>query len=298
MKKLLEGGHFYEGPRWHNGYWYVSDLYAHEVLKISVTGDAQVVATVPGQPSGLGWLPDGDLLVVSMKDRKIMKVNPQGVLTEHADIYQHTGFYANDMVVSGPGYAYVGNLGFNLFEGDAPCTAAIVKVSPEGGVSIAATDLLFPNGMVITPDGKTLIVAETLGARLSAFTIGDNGELSDHRIWAEVGKAPPMTSAETLADTDFAPDGCTLDAEGCVWLADAFHGRVARVKEGIGIVEEIKAPEGMGLYSCALGGENGNELLICTAPDFDDVKRSARKEAVLYTVKVDVPAADFHRAEH
>jgi sugar lactone lactonase YvrE len=291
MKKFLEGGHFYEGPRWHNGYWYVSDLYAHQVLKISPLGVSEVVAEIPNQPSGLGWLPDGDLLVVSMKDRKVMRVDGAGNVSEHADIKHITGFYANDMVTSLNGNAYVGNLGFNLFSGERPCSAGIVRIDVEGNASIAAENLLFPNGMVITPDNKTLIVAETLGARLSAFNIAADGRLSDHRVWATVGTAPPMTSAAELGKTDFAPDGCTLDAEGCVWLADAFHGRVARIKEGIGIIEEIKSPQGMGLYSCALGGVEGNDLLLCTAPDFDDVKRSANKEAVLYTVKVNVPAA-------
>lgn len=291
MKTLLSGGNFFEGPRWHNGHWYVSDLYAHQVLKISPAGKAEVVATVPNQPSGLGWLPNGDMLVVSMKDRRVVRVDASGVQSEHADISALTGFYANDMVVSRAGSAYVGNLGFNLFSGEKPTTAAIVMIDAKGNPRVAAEELFFPNGMVITADDKTLIVAETLGARLSAFSIAADGSLSNHRIWATVGKAPPMTSAETLAETDFAPDGCTLDAEGCIWLADAFHRRVARVKEGVGIIEEISAPEGMGLYSCALGGENGNELLLCCAPDFSDINRSSSREAVLYTLTVDVPAA-------
>lgn len=290
MKKLLEGGHFYEGPRWYKGHWYVSDLYAHQVLKISPEGVVEVIATVPNQPSGLGWLPNGDLLIVSMTDCRVLRFDGSKV-SEYANIYELTGFYANDMVVSAAGNAYVGNLGFNLFSGETPSKAAIIKIDASGNAQVAAKDLLFPNGMVITPDNKTLIVAETLGARLSAFTISEDGSLSDHRIWASVGKPPPMTSAESLGQTDFAPDGCTLDADGCVWLADAFHGRVARVKKDVGIIEEIKAPEGMGLYSCALGGKDGNQLLICTAPDFDDVKRSKKAEAVLYTVNVNVPAA-------
>lgn len=291
MKKFFEGGHFYEGPRWHQGFWYVSDLYAHQVLKISTSGVAEVVAEVAQQPSGLGWLPNGDLLVVSMKDRQLVRVDARGEQHQHADIAELTGFYANDMVVSAAGNAYVGNLGFNLFTGETPCTADIVKVDAAGHAQTAASGLFFPNGMLLTPDQKTLIVAETLGARLSAFDIDADGSLSNHRIWAEVGKPPPMTSAETLGQTDFAPDGCALDAEGCVWLADAFHGRVARVKEGVGIVDEMKAPDGMGVYACALGGAAGNELLMCLAPDFDDVKRSENAEATLYTCTVAVPAA-------
>jgi sugar lactone lactonase YvrE len=293
MNKLYEGGYFFEGPRWHDGHWYVSDLYAPHVLKISPQGVAEVVATVPEQPSGLGWLADGDLLVVSMKDRKVLRRRPDGRLTEHADIRGLTGSYANDMATDGRGRAFVGNLGFDLFTGEAPRPAAVVRIDADGHAVIAAENLLFPNGMVVTPDDRTLIVAETFGARLTAFSIADDGTLYDRRIWAVVGKAPPWDTPHSLLQTDFAPDGCTLDAEGCVWLADALNGRVARVAEGRGVVAEIRAPMGRGLYSCALGGRDGRDLLICTAPDFDDTKRRAEAEAVLYTVRVDVPCAGF-----
>ncbi len=294
MKKLLGEGHFFEGPRWHEGYWYVSDLYAPNVLKISPEGEAEVIATVPNQPSGLGWLANGDLLVVSMKDRRVMRRRADGRLEEHANITDLTGSYANDMVTDGYGRAFVGNLGFDLFTGEAPKPTTLVRIDPDGKATIAAERMLFPNGMVVTPDNRTLIVAETFGAQLTAFTIADDGTLHDRRVWATVGTPPPWDSPHSLLQTDFAPDGCTLDAEGCIWLADAFNGRAARVAEGRGIIEEIKAPEGRGLYSCALGGRNGRELLICTAPDFDDTKRRAKAEAVLYTVEVDVPYAGYH----
>jgi sugar lactone lactonase YvrE len=291
MKTLLSGGHFFEGARWHHDFWYVSDLYARHVLRIAVDGTSEILATVPKQPSGLGWLPNGDLLIVSMKDRRLLRRDANGVLTEHANITSLTGSFANDMVTDGLGRAYVGNLGFNLFTGESPKSTTIVRVDPDGKAVIAADQMLFPNGMVVTPDNKTLIVAETFGARLTAFTIAADGTLYDRRIWATVGKAPSWDSLHTLGQTDFAPDGCTLDKEGCVWLADALNGRVARIAEGKGIVAEIKAPDGRGLYSCTLGGSNGRQLLICTAPDFDDTKRTAKAEAVLYTVEVDVPCA-------
>ena len=293
MKKLLGGGHYFEGVRWHDGHWYVSDLYGPHVLKVSTDGVSEIVATVPEQPSGLGWLPNGDLLVVSMKDRRVMRQTAAGALKEHANITALTGSYANDMAVDGLGRAYVSNLGFDLFTGEAPTPTALVRVDPDGKAAIASDALMFPNGLVVTPDNKTLIVAETFGARFSAFTIAADGSLHDRRIWAQCGTAPPWDSVHSLGQTDFAPDGCVLDADGCVWAADAMNGRVTRVAEGKGIVAEIKAPDGMGVYSCALGGKNGRQLLLCTSPDFDDTKRKAKTEAVLYTVEVDVPYAGF-----
>jgi sugar lactone lactonase YvrE len=293
MKKLLGGGHYFEGARWHDGDWYVSDLYGPHVLKVSTEGASEIVATVPEQPSGIGWLPDGDLLVVSMKDRRVMRRNAFGVLRVHADVTAVTGSFANDMVVDGLGRAYISNLGFDLFTGEPPKPTGVVRVDLDGTAVVASAPLMFPNGLVVTPDNKTLIVAETFGARLSAFSIAADGSLHDQRIWAQGGTAPPWDSVHTLGQTDFAPDGCVLDAEGCVWAADAMHGRVCRVAEGKGIVAEVKAPDGMGVFSCALGGKNGRQLLLCASPDFDDTKRKAKKEAALYTVEVEVPYAGF-----
>lgn len=286
MRKLIDGGHFFEGARWRDGHWYVSDLYAHHVLKIAPDGSSEVIAKVEQQPSGLGWLPDGSMLIVSMLDRKILRMMPGGLVQLHADIFDLTVSIANDMVTDNHGNSYVGNLGFDLFSGEAPRAADLVHVAPDGNARIVAKDLLFPNGMVVTPDGKTLIVAETFGGRLSAFTIAPDGSLSDRRIWASVGITPPWDSLETLGTTNIMPDGCAIDAEGCVWMADAMGGRVVRVAENKGIVEEIYAPDGLGLYSCALGGEKGNELLLCCAPDYDDVARKAKAEAALYVVRI------------
>jgi sugar lactone lactonase YvrE len=146
--------------------------------------------------------------------------------------------------------------------------------------------MLFPNGMVVTADDRTLIVAETFGGRLTAFTIANDGSLHDRRIWAQVGITPTWQSMHSLGQTDIMPDGCALDADGCVWMADAMGARVAQVAETGGIIGEVRAPEGMGAYSCALGGEDGRDLLICSAPDFDDAKRKARAEAVLFVTRI------------
>lgn len=291
MESLLSGGHFYEGARWHEGHFWVSDLYAGQVLKITPQGDAQVVVQMDDQPSGLGWLPDGTLLVVGMKSRSVWKCGKGVVPSLHADITSLTGGFANDMVVDRKGSAYVSNLGFDLFSGSPPAPTTLVRVAPDGSSTIVADNLKFPNGLIVSPDGKTLIVAETFGGRLTAFDIGDDGSLSRRRCWAQFGREPSWETIHSLMDTDFAPDGCAIDVEGCVWVADAIGGRVVRLAEGGLLKDEIKAPEGFGLYSCALGGPEGRTLVLCTAPDFDDVKRKASKEAVLLAVEVTVPAA-------
>lgn len=292
MDLFLSGGHFYEGARWHDGHFWVSDLYAGHVLKIAPDGQAEVAVKLDDQPSGLGWLPDGTLLVVGMTGYSVWKC-PMGAAPElHADIASLTGGFANDMIVDRHGRAYVSNLGFDLFTGAPPAKTTLVCIDPDGQSSIVADGLQFPNGMTISPDGTTLIVAETFGGRLTAFSIEDDGSLSDRRCWAQVGRAPSWETVHSLLDTDFAPDGCAMDVEGCVWVADALHGRVLRVAEGGEIRQEIKASDGYGLYSCALGGPTGRTLLLCTAPDFDDQKRKQAREARLYSVQVDVPAAD------
>lgn len=288
MKIFHSGGHFFEGPRWHNGAWYVSDLYAHKVMKFNPDGKADLVAEVPSQPSGLGWLPDGSMLVVSMQDRRLLRVTPHGDLLEHANLSDVVVGYINDMVVDSEGNAYVGSFGFNLFEGDKPAPGNIVRVALDGAVSVVAEDMLFPNGMVITDNGRTLIVAETFGARMSAFAINANGKLRNRRVWCEMGPVPSWESPQKMMNVAFAPDGCALDSEGGVWVADAIHRRVSRVLNGE-IVDTVSAPEGMGLYSCALGGVTGKTLLMCMAPDFDHIARAQRKEAILYTVDVDIP---------
>ena len=283
MKKLIEGGHFFEGARWHDGHWWVSDLYARHVLKITPDGATTVVARVEQQPSGLGWLADGTLLVVSMLDRQVLRVGADGTTALHADIHALTGGHANDMVTDSRGNSWVSNLGFDFFAGGAPQPADLVHIAPDGTPSIAARDMLFPNGMVVTPDDATLIVAETFGGRLTAFTIAEDGSLHDRRLWAQVGITPAWDSMHSLGQTDIMPDGCALAADGCVWMADA---RVVQVAENRGIIGEVRAPEGFGAYSCALGGEDGRDLLICSAPDFDDTRRKAKAEALLFLTRI------------
>jgi sugar lactone lactonase YvrE len=274
---LADGGGFFEGPRWRDGRWWVSDFYRHTVFAIAPDGAHEEILTVDAQPSGLGWLPDGSLLVVSMKDHRILRRSPGGEVSVHADISDLCGGYANDMVVDGRGHAYVGNFGFDLMGGGTPASARLTHVAPDGTVRAAADDLAFPNGMVITPDGSTLIVGESMGNRYTAFAIGDDGSLTGRREWAAIDSV--------------APDGCALDAEGAIWAADAFGSRIVRVAEGKGVVDEIAAPDGLGIYACMLGGDDGRTLLACAAPSFLEHERDSTRSALLLTTTVDVPHA-------
>jgi sugar lactone lactonase YvrE len=292
LQTFLEGGAFFESPRWHDGRWWVSDFYRHLVLTVDTDGRAEEVLEVEGQPSGLGWMPDGSLLVVSMRDRRILRRSPDGEVSEHADVAHLCGGHLNDMVVDARGRAYAGNFGFDLMGFGDPAPAALIRVDPDGTATVAAEEMLFPNGSVITPDGRTLIVGETAGARYTAFTIEDDGALSDRRVWAQVAPAPEIgTLEETLAQLKFGPDGCCLDAEGHIWSADEVNARCVRLAPGGEIVAEIPAPEGLDTFACMLGGEDGRTLLICAAPDFLEHNRTGASDAVLLTATVDVPRA-------
>jgi sugar lactone lactonase YvrE len=277
FETLAGEGSFFEGPRWRDGRWWVSDFYRHTVLAIAPDGTAESVMRVDGQPSGLGWMPDGSLLVVSMRDHRVLRRAPDGTITVHAELAVHCGGLANDMVVAADGRAWVGNFGFDLMAGEAPSAAALVRVDPDGTTAVAASGLAFPNGAVITPDGAMLVVGETTGGRYTAFTITAEGLLTDRRVWATVDGV--------------APDGCTLDAEGHIWAADAFGRRLVRVAADRGVIDEIAVPDGLGCYACMLGGDGGRTLLACCAPDFDERRRRAAREAVLLTTTVDVPHA-------
>jgi sugar lactone lactonase YvrE len=247
---------------------------------------------VPEQPSGLGWMPDGSLLVVSRKDFRVLRRTPDGEVTEHADLSGMAEGHLNDMAVDAQGRAYVGNFGFDLMSGADPSATDLIRIDPDGAVSVAASDLWFPNGTVITPDGGTLIVGETVAARYTAFSVAEDGSLGDRAVWGQIEPEPSFDSFEqTLAELKFAPDGCALDAEGCIWSADAVGGRVARLAPGGEIVEVVHGPEGLGVFACMLGGEDGRTLLICAAPDFAERRRSNAREAVLLTITVDVPHA-------
>ena len=287
---VLSGRSFLECPRWHDDRLWFVDFYNYEVLSVAEDGsDLRVEAAVPQQPSGLGWLPDGRLLVVSMRDAKLLRREADGALVVHADLAPHVTGHPNDMVVDGEGRAYVGNFGFDLMAGAAIAPAGLLRVDPDGTVTRIAEDLLFPNGSVLSDDGL-LLVDETFGNRVTAFDVAADGGLSGRRVWAQFGPTPTSTViAEALPELVVAPDGCALDAEGLLWVADAAHGRAVRVREGGEIVDEVVT--GTGVFACMLGGSDGRTLYLCAAPDFDEQARSAAREGQLLSVRVEVPHA-------
>ena len=284
---LLTGGSYFEGPRWHDGTWWVSDFYTREVSRVTSTGQRSVVLTVDGQPSGLGWLPDGSLVVVSMTDHRLLR-SADGELSTLADLTPHCGGHLNDLVVDGAGHVFVGDFGFDLMGRGDPAPTSLKRVDPDGTVTVAAEGLQFPNGAVITPDGGTLVVAETFGSRLTAFDLAADGSLSGRRVWASLDGDG---TGEGTKRRRIAPDGCTLDADGHIWAADAVGGRVVRIAPGGAVVDQVAAPDGQGVFACALGGEDGRTLLMCCAPDFSAHRRAPVREAVLLAVRVDVPHA-------
>lgn len=296
LETLTGGGAFFECPRWHDGRLWVSDYWASEVVAISPDGTRQRVAQVAGSPAGLGWLPDGTPLVVSIMDRKLLRVQ-DGTTQLHADLSEHAAPQANDMVVDAAGRAYVGTIDFMAFE-QMP-TTNLVRVDPDGTVSVAAPGLAFPNGMAITPDGSTLIVAESWAQRLTAFDIAADGSLSNRRAWAEF--APADQDAQGTPDEpgepsephwSCAPDGIALDAEGAVWVADAANKRAIRVREGGEILEEVPTGE-LDVVACALGGEDGRTLFLCATTDYriDPEEAVRTRPSRILTRRVEAPHA-------
>jgi sugar lactone lactonase YvrE len=291
LEELVSGGTFFEGARWREGRWYASDFYANRVVAVGPGGGVEVVLEVE-QPSGLGWLPDGSLLAVSMTGHRVWRRSPDGEVSVHADLSPISRGEANDMVVDEHGRAYVGHYGFDLMAGEHPAEATLIRVDPDGTVSAAAEGLQFPNGSVLTPDGRTLVVAETIAARLSAFTVAEDGTLSDRRVWGQVARSPDLAPLDVmLPQVDFAPDGITLDAEGCVWAGDALHRRAARIAPGGEVLEEIPSPPGLVFYGCMLGGEDGRTLLLCAAPDWREERPEGETASALFTTRVEVPHA-------
>ncbi len=271
---LIDGLRFPEGPRWHEDRFWFSDMHSGVVLAVSMDGRAETIVEVEAEPSGLGWLPDGRLLVVSMQDRRLLRLDPEG-LAEVADLSPHASFHCNDMVVDAHGRAYVGNFGFDLHAGDSPTTANLILVHPDGRSEVAAKDLGFPNGTVITPDGKTLIVGESFGGCLTAFDVAEDGSLHGRRVWAQLEGS--------------VPDGICLDEEGAIWVASPMgKGGVLRVREGGEVTDRIAVEHEA--YACMLGGPDRRTLFICTAPDSHPDKTGDRGGRI-EMASVEVPGA-------
>jgi sugar lactone lactonase YvrE len=279
LTTVLEGLAFPEGPRWHDGRLFFSDQHAHQVLALAPDGTVEEIVRVEQQPSGLGWTPDGDLLIVSMIDRRLLRLErgaPEGKgLHEVADLSTLATYHCNDMVVSADGRAYVGNFGFDLDNGERPRPAELIAVDPDGTATIAADEMQFPNGSVVTPDGRTLIVGETVAGRLTAFTIAPDGRLTDRRVWAQLEGA--------------LPDGICLDAEGAIWLACPLSRRCLRVAEGGEVLEEIATEQSA--FACMLGGADRRTLYICTSEMASSSDTVSKRPGRIRTRTVDVAGA-------
>ncbi len=261
---LKDGLAFGEGPRWHDGRLWFSDFYRRAVFTLDPNGVETKVVDVPTQPSGLGWLPDGRLLISSMHDHKVLRLEPDGTLSVHADLSELADFHLNDLITDAQGRAYVGNFGYDLHadmaQREVPAILAdesagatrLARVDPDGSVHVAAEGVRFPNGMAWLDGGRTLVLAETLRLQLTAFDVADDGSLSNRRVWACT--APQMV----------APDGICVDPQGGVWVAAALGNAVVRYAEGGEVTGQVETSQVA--YACALGGEDGRTLYAMTAP--------------------------------
>lgn len=288
VEVIVDGFHYLEGPRWHKGALWFVDFYTQGVYRVNDDGVAEKIVHVAEQPSGIGWLPDGRMLVVSMKDRKVLRLEDDGELVVHADIWEHCGGHANDMVVAPNGNAYVGNFGFDLMGGADFKDGGLVLVRPDGSSEVVAQDLAFANGMVISADEQTLIVNELFGNRISQFAIQADGSLRERRDFASYGVLGNETDLGVrIGNAKILPDGLTLDSEGAIWIANTIHQQALRIAEGGEVLETINtAPEGV--FAVTLGGDDGKTLFMCAAPDWDEASRKAENKGRMLATKVQV----------
>ncbi len=261
---LKDGLDFGEGPRWHDGRLWFSDFYRQAVFTLDADGAETKVVDVPTQPSGLGWLPDGRLLISSMHDHRVLRREEDGSLSVHADLSELADFHLNDLITDAQGRAYVGNFGYDLHadmaQREVPAILAdesagatrLARVDPDGSVHVAAEEVRFPNGMALLDEGRTLVLAETLRLQLTAFDVAEDGSLSNRRAWAST--APQMV----------APDGICADPQGGIWVAAALGNAVVRYAEGGEVTGEVETSQIA--YACALGGSEGRTLYAMTAP--------------------------------
>ncbi len=277
VRTLLAGLAFPEGPRWHDGRLWFSDIHGLDITAVGLDGRAEKIATIAASPSGLGWMADGTLLAVSMNDRRLLRLEAAGFVT-HADLSTVAGGPCNDMVVLPSGRAYVGNFGFDMWAGAPQAPAALLRVEPDGSASVAADSLSFPNGIVVTPDGRGLIVAESYAGRLTRFDIAADGSLSGRRVFAEL--------------PGVVPDGICLDADGAVWVAHARAPQCLRVLDGGRIDTIVHTAEGRHVYACMLGGPDRTTLFLCTSAVRGPESATARQGRIEIT-EVTVPGAGW-----
>lgn len=270
---VLEGLAFGDGLRWHDGRLWLCDVHAGAVLSVGDDGDAAVEAEVPGRPAGLGFLPDGRPLVTSARDRRLYRLEPGGPVL-HADLSPMVPFDLHGIAVGRDGRAWVGNTGFDLAAGDEPATTTLACVEPDGSAWIAVDRLLFPNGVVLSEDDATLLVAETYGNRVSAYDVAPGGGLSNPRTWADL--RPNV------------PTGACRDARGALWVADPINQGVMRVEENRGATSWIPLPRPP--YDCVLGDEDGRTLFVATSTSSDPARTLDARPGQIVALRVDVPA--------
>ena len=245
LQTLMTGLAFGESPRWHADRLWFSDWGAQEVIAVDLEGKSEVITRIQSFPFCIDFLPDGRLLVVSARDQLLLRMEPDGSLVTHANLTSLSDHPWNEIVVDGRGNAYLNNIGFD-FPGGEFATGIIALVTPDGSTRQVADGVAFPNGMVVTPDNATLILAESYGKRLTAFDVAADGSLSNRRTWADLG--------------DGAPDGICLDAENAIWYGDVPNKRCVRVREGGEVLQTIDLDRGC--FACALGGADKRTLFL------------------------------------
>lgn len=250
LRTIVSGLGFAESPRWHAGRLWFVDFFSGEVARCDLDGERETVTRVENMPGGLGFLPDGTPLVVSQRDFKLLSIHPDGSTSLYADLSSHCIGAANELFVDDLGRAYVGHHGFDFFGGAEPRSSTLLLVQPDGSVSQAADGLIFPNGIGLLPDGRTLIVAESFANRLSAFDVDADGQLSNHRTFAEVG--------------DHTPDGIAVMPDGSVWFGSPLTAAFVRVADGGEVLDEVKTEGGRWAVACALV-DDGLQLACVTA---------------------------------
>lgn len=272
---FVSGLGFPECPRWHEGRLWFSDMNSRRVLTAGADGQTVEQFTVPGTPAGLGFRDDGSVLVVSMTDRRLLRWDGQA-LSEVADLSDLERVRINDMVVDASGRAYIGGFGYDRAAGEQRQPGNIYFVAPDGQAGVAAHGPIFPNGMVISPDGRTLIVAETFGRLLTAYQIAEDGSLTDGRLFADLGKV--------------WPDGICLDAEGGVWVSSPPTNEFLRVLDGGEVTHRIPVPEKWAV-ACLLGGDDRRTLFLCTAKATEEERAQGEGDGWIETVRVEIPGA-------
>lgn len=276
---VRDGFQYLEGARWRDGGLWFSDIPRGTVFRMRPDGELTVVATVDARPSGLGFAPDGTALVVTQSDSSLRRITPDGG-TEIVASLSHVAVAANDLCVDESGRAYVTQIGFDLFGGAAPEGAPVVIVGPDGQVAVAGEDLVCPNGVGLSPDGRTLYVAESFSFRLTTFDVDERGRLSNQRVLRQF-------------DEDVL-DGLCVDAEGCVWVTCPFLGEVRRITPDGTVVDRVSvATPGHVVVSCALGGPDRRTLYLCTADtDLERLANDFEGTARIEAIEVAVPGAD------